>query len=157
MSPSRLADPRFYLSAVIVLSALGLVVLPIVADGTLAVAKPFSTDGRPCRVLRVVDGDTVQMFCGGRGLFRARLTGFDAPELFSPKCMSERIAAFRAKWALRRIIFSAERMTLVFRGTDRYGRRLVAMMLDGRPVAARMIAAGHARAYAGGRRKGWCT
>ena len=63
----RLADPRTFLGAVIVLAATGLVVLPAVADGYLAVARPGSgADGR-CRICRVVDGDTARMWCPGRG------------------------------------------------------------------------------------------
>ncbi|WP_347313007.1 thermonuclease family protein [Defluviimonas sp. SAOS-178_SWC] len=117
----RLADPGTYLGAVIVVAAAGLIVLPTVADAFLAVARPGAGVDGGCRIYRVVDGDTVRMWCPGRGETAARLTGFDTPELFSPACPSE-LAAF----------------------------------VDGEPLARRMIAAGHARPYAGGERTGWC-
>ena len=71
------------------------------------------------------------MWCPGRGDAKARLTGFDTPELFSPSCPAELAAAIRAKWALRLVLFRAEEVRLVRQGTDRYGRALVAAFVDG--------------------------
>lgn len=153
----RLADPRTYLGAVIVLAALGLVVLPVAADAVIAVTRPAAAAEGTCRIYQVIDGDTVRMVCPGRGNTSARLTGFDAPELFSPACASEFAAAVTAKWALRLKLWQAEKVTLVRGGTDRYGRALVTAFLDGAPLAGAMIASGHARPYAGGRRQEWCA
>ena len=153
----RLADPRFYLSAAIVGASAGLIVLPTLADGALAVARPAAATGAACRIYQVVDGDTVRMWCPGSGISKARLTGFDTPELFSPSCSSELAAAIRAKWALRLALLRADELRLVPEGGDRYGRALVAVFVDGAPLARAMIAAGHARAYAGGARQGWCA
>lgn len=155
--PRRLADPRFYLKAVIAAVSLGLVVLPAASDAVIAVARPVADGSGSCRVWQVIDGDTVRMWCAGRGSTTARLTGLDAPELFSPSCPAELLAATRAKWALRLAIWTAGEVVLVREGTDRYGRTLVAAFLDGEPLARRMIAAGHARPYSGGRREGWCA
>lgn len=159
----RLADPRTFLGAVIVLAATGLVVLPAVADGYLAVARPGSgADGR-CRICRVVDGDTARMWCPGRGAAPARPTGFDAPELLSPSCPCEPADATRATWARRLALLRADEARPVREGSDRHGRTLVSAVsavsafLDGAPLARRMTAAGHARAHAGGARQGWCT
>lgn len=153
----RLADPRFYLNAVIVAASLGLVVLPGAADAVLAVTRPALDGGGSCRIYRVVDGDTVRMWCQGRGEVSARLTGFDTPELFSPGCASELAAAVKAKWALRLAIWQADEVMLVRQGTDRYGRALVAAFVDGQPLASKMIVDGHARPYSGGARGGWCA
>lgn len=153
----QLADPRFYLSAVVVVASVLLIVLPGIADVTLAAVRPASVAGGSCRIYQVVDGDTVRMWCPARGNTSARLTGFDTPELFSPSCPSELIAAMRAKWALRLVLLRAGDVRLVREGTDRYGRALVAAFVDGEPLARRMIADGHARAYSGGLRKGWCA
>src|SRR5690606_4129615 len=109
----RLADPRTYLGAVIVLAALGLVVLPVAADAVIAVTRPAAAAEGTCRIYQVIDGDTVRMVCPGRGNTSARLTGFDAPELFSPACASEFAAAVTAKWALRLKLWQAEKVTLV--------------------------------------------
>lgn len=109
-----------------------------------------------CRVTSVVDGDTVRVYCPGRGFDSARLTGFDTPEVFSPRCPGEWWAGTRATWALQRLVWSADEVKIVFHGTDRYDRRLAVLFLDGTNVARTMIEAGHARPYDGGRRRGWC-
>ncbi|HMO09187.1 MAG TPA: hypothetical protein PKD10_16285 [Paracoccaceae bacterium] len=151
----RLADPRTYLTGVMVLAACLLVVLPYGADGVNAVLGPRGTDG--CRVLRVVDGDTVTLWCPGSAPYRARLTGYDAPEVFSPGCAAELAAGMAATWALRGHLFRAQTITVTPRGKDRFDRALVALSLDGRPLAPVMITAGHGRPYAGGPRPDWCA
>jgi len=109
-----------------------------------------------CRVARVIDGDTVVMACPGREAVRARLTGFDTPELSAPGCAAERVAAQRAKAHLQRLLRRADEISMVRSGTDRYGRALVEMRLDGQRLSALMIDAGLARAYTGGQRAPWC-
>lgn len=152
----RLADPRFYLKAVVVVGGLGLILLPTAADLVNAAMKPVAGDGGTCRILRVVDGDTVTLMCPQYGMQSARLLGFDTPEKYAPKCMAEFIAAERASWALRTLIQKADRLVLVRDGTDKYGRALVRLMLDGQDVARQMIRAGHGRTYGGGLRGSWC-
>jgi len=149
------SHPVTQLKLLVGIGALGLIVLPIFADAvTIATGGKPSTGG--CRVVNVIDGDTVSVHCPSRGLERARLTGFDTPEKFSPRCPSELSRAVAATWALRWMIFKAERLSIVKSGTDRYGRALVFLALDGVPVARRMIDAGHARPYSGGARESWC-
>jgi endonuclease YncB( thermonuclease family) len=138
-----------------VAAALGVLALaPLAADGLTAVFGPRAEDG--CRVLRVIDGDTVTLWCPGRGAERARLTGFDAPEVFAPGCAGELAAGLAATVALRAALARAGALAVRRQGRDRHGRALVALTLDGRPLAAAMIAGGHGRPYAGGRRDGWC-
>lgn len=150
----RLADPRFYLKAVIVLAAGLLVVLPWAADGLGLTTGARSLEG--CRVARVIDGDTLSLWCPGRGIERVRLLGFDTPELTSPGCPAEFAAALAATWHLRRLLLGAEVLSVRLGGLDRYGRRLATLGLDGQPLAQAMIAAGHARPYGGAARGGWC-
>lgn len=160
----RLADPRTFLGAVIVLAATGLVVLPAVADGYLAVARPGSgADGR-CRICRVVDGDTARMWCPGRGRRPGpphRLRRAGTPFAVLP--LRTRRRHPRATWARRLALLRADEARPVREGSDRHGRTLVSAVsavsafLDGAPLARRMTAAGHARAHAGGARQGWCT
>ena len=152
----RVLDPIFYLRAVIVVASLALVGLPLVADAVNLTLKSVSAGSEACRIVTVIDGDTVSLWCADRGIVRARLVGIDTPELFSPACLSELAAAQAAAWALRRLIWQSERIEARFDGTDRYARALVDLTLDGVPVARAMIAAGHGRAYDGGRRRGWC-
>lgn len=150
-----LTDPRRWLKLAIVAAVIGLVLLPGIADAVNAVLAPASRGG--CRVAKVIDGDTVALWCSGRGLQTARLKGFDTPEVFSPACATEWANGMAATWHLRRIFFEARTITVAFAGEDRYGRALVSIATDKGPVASRMIADGHARPYAGGVRKGWCS
>lgn len=152
----RLADPLFYLRAVIVVSGLALVAVPLIADGLLAVTRPIAADTQNCRVLRVVDGDTVELWCATDGMHRARLAGFDAPELFSPRCMGELVAAQKAKWALRGLLLGGGPLRMSLGAMDKYDRRLVTVWVNGEPLADAMIARGHARKYAGQARRSWC-
>lgn len=149
-------DPLVYLKAVMALGVLGLVALPYGTDLLTAATKPVAEAEGECRVLAVLDGDTVSLFCPGRGLFRVRLLGLDAPEKFSPRCAAELVAAERATWALRGLLLRAGSLGVTLKGEDRYGRRLARMTVDGTDVARLMIRAGHARAYGGGLRGGWC-
>lgn len=84
----------------------------------------------------VTDGDTIR--CGDE---RVRLTGIDAPEL-PGHCREGRVCApgdgDESKANLARIIggrnVSVERM-----GTDRYGRTLAAVYLDGQNIACAQL------------------
>ena len=149
-----MADPVFYLKAVIGIAALGLIALPYGADAVNLILAPKAADG--CRVVSVTDGDTVRIWCPAKGIEKARIMGYDTPEVFSPSCASELARGYAATWALRRMLFGAEELTIVRRGYDRYDRVLIFMAVDGEPVARRMIDGGHARAYAGGKRGSWC-
>jgi endonuclease YncB( thermonuclease family) len=137
-----------------VIAAIGYFVVPYGAD---AINIAFGAKGAEgCRVLRVVDGDTVTLWCPDQGVERVRLTGFDAPELFSPECAGEYARAVAATWYLRRLLAEGELLTVQHGRLDRYDRRLAALSIDGVPVAQMMIAAGYGRAYGGGPRRGWC-
>ena len=155
-------DPRRVFAAVLVASLGTLGALPHVAEALNGIATPslggWNSPGQDdrCRVAEVVDGDTLTLACPGRMAERARLVGFDTPELFSPGCAGELVSATRAKRHLSRLVGRADHLGVVRHGRDRYGRTLVALSVDGRPVAREMISAGLARTYDGGRRGGWC-
>ena len=106
-------------------------------------------------IVRVVDGDTVKVrvpgLPPGLALLSVRLRGVDAPETRRAECEAERTAAFlRDALAGARVVFRDPRW-----GT--YGGRVIAdAIVDGRPLAAMLIEAGHGRPHDGGRRKGWC-
>ena len=152
----RMADPRFYLKLVIGVAIAGLVVVPTIADLLNAVTKTVASAQGDCRIIRVVDGDTLSMICPDDGMMSARLLGFDTPEKYAPKCFSEFAAAEQASWALRTMIQQAEQISLQREGSDQYGRALVRLELDGLDVARAMVRAGHAREYGGGLRGTWC-
>lgn len=109
-----------------------------------------------CRIVRVVDGDTIRVACGAGGTVPVRLAGLDTPETFRPQCASERARGRAASLHLTALVAQADRVDLQLQGRDKYGRALGRLTLDGRDVARHMIAEGHARAYTGGRRQSWC-
>jgi endonuclease YncB( thermonuclease family) len=129
--------------------------LPVIACG-LAVAMvgavitrtiPGETRGTvPASAIRITDGDTVRL-----GDERIRLLDIDAPELFSPHCPAERVAARRAKSALTTIL--AGRMVTIDRepSPDRYGRTLARLVVGGTSAGDRLQAQGFALPYRPGR------
>ena len=144
----------------------GMVWAGLIAAVTLAygVGAPALDDWRSahrpmtphCRVARVLDGDTLDLVCPGRGWLRARIVGYDAPELFSPRCMAERDAAVQATRVLGTWVRLATRTEVAFLGHDHFGRTLVDMRLSGQRVAREMVESGQGRRYFGGLRGGWC-
>lgn len=115
------------------------------------------TGAPPCTVVRVVDGDTVDLNCLGTGQFRARLMGFDTPETHRPGCAEEALLGQAATRALRALVADARSIEADLGRWDRYNRRLVRLSIDGRDVGARLIAEGLALPYEGGRRVDWCA
>ena len=103
--------------------------------------------GRNC----VVDGDT--FWIGGQ---KVRIADIDAPETHDYRCRSELELGERAARDLQALLNSgAVTMTPIDRDRDAYGRLLRNVRVNGRDVGQALVAAGVARAYAGGRRP-WC-
>lgn len=139
--------PKAFLAALFIAVA-------VVPEG--APPAPPAAEAPACSVSRVVDGDTVDLNCDGAAI-RARLTGFDTPETYEPGCPAEAALGRQATARLRQMVDDATRITADIGGTDRYGRRLVALSLDGQAVSRRMIAENLAVPYSGGRRIDWCA
>lgn len=119
-----------------------------------AVNGVLKADG-DCAVVRLIDGDTVEAWCSS-GLTRVRLDGFDTAEIFSPGCFAERVTGYRGLMALRLALYRAGGIEMTGTATDRYGRRLMTLRVDGTPVGAGLIRQGLAVPYRGGRRIDWC-
>jgi len=132
-----------------------LILLPI-GYRWLEVVSGYTTPTTGCRVTGVIDGDTVRLDCPDLAETRGRLLGFDTPEVVSPQCPAEWRKGMAATAYLRGQIWEAGEIEARPRGTDRYGRLLITLKLDGEDVAERMLASGHARVYHGGKREGWC-
>jgi len=81
----------------------------------------------------VIDGDTVRI--AGISI---RLTDYDAPELFSPKCPREYAQARAAKTELERLI-SQVKLEIVPCATSNYGRLCAEGTINGKPLAQHMI------------------
>lgn len=110
-------------------------------------------------VLYTVDGDTfdarVALWPGFEPNTRVRLRGIDAPERHAA-CEAELKRAEASTKALRAIL--AEGGVAIYNvGRDKYGRIVADVATVKTPnVSSALIAAGHARAYLGGRRQSWC-
>lgn len=118
------------------------------------------TGPRLAVLLRVIDGDTfearLRTDTGREITTRVRLRSIDAPEL-GARCSREYAKALAARRALATILSDGE-IRLWSIGPDKYFGRIVAEASTRRvaDVSQAMIAAGHARRYAGGRRASWC-
>ena len=145
----------------------GPVAAPAVPASSALSATPmsWSREGNPAmrqsvEVMRVIDGDTfearVHLWPGLEMTTRVRLRGIDAPEI-KGACAEEQRMAETATEALRTQL--AEGDVVIFDiGPDKYNGRVVADAATRQTpsVASALLASGHARAYRGGKRGGWC-
>ena len=115
----------------------------------------------PVDVIRTIDGDTflarVHLASGLEPVTRVRLRGIDAPEL-KAQCPEELRMAEAATDALRALLGEGD-VTISNIGPDKYSERVDADVATRKTpnVSNAMLASGHARAYNGGHRSGWCT
>ena len=120
--------------------ALALVLGGRLGDGAPA-AGGAQAAGVQDRVVRVVDGDTVQLARTGR----ARLIGVDTPEVHGrPECFGPEASRF----ARRRLQGRAVLVRGDAEARDRYGRRLVHLFLGGRLFSAELVRRGYATTLA---------
>lgn len=99
----------------------------------------------------VVDGDTFWM----AGV-KIRIADIDTPETHPARCPEEARLGAAATQRLQALLNSgAVTLHSIDRGTDRYGRKLRRVSVDGRGVGDTLIAEGLARPWLG-RRMGWC-
>lgn len=120
-----------------------LAALPAPAASAAAIPGPI-----PAVVERVVDGDTVRVsariWIDQQVAVSVRVRGVDAPELFRPRCETERTAAHAAKQFVEDFL-AGEDVLLADIEHDKYGGRVVARVLAaGRDLGDALIAEGHA-------------
>lgn len=99
----------------------------------------------------VVDGDTIWL----RGE-KIRIADIDAPETHDFRCPSEKELGDQATRRLEELLESGT-ITLqsVDRDTDRYGRKLRIVLVDGESVGETLVSEGLVRRYGSGRQS-WC-
>ena len=114
--------------------------MPLLLVILCLLAPPASADLLAGRVFAVIDGDTVlfrpDTASTTRAFFRLRLADIDAPESGQPHGGDAKRAL--ATLALER------RATVDTRATDRYGRQVGDLVVDGRRLNAELVRAGHA-------------
>jgi micrococcal nuclease len=136
---------------------------PVYGDRTLENTPPLTFEGKQliARVLRVVDGDTVDLVTDhpmirGTYRYRCRLRGIDTPEHRPPKSQPNReaeiAAAKRSALAFTTLLAAHDNVVLAdFHGSEKYGRLLVTLFTpQGLDINAWMVQEGHAVAYDGG-------
>lgn len=118
------------------------------------------------RVLRVLDGDTIEVrahiWLGQEVATRVRLAGVDAPEL-KGACAHERAMATRARAYLAARLVTVDgspvQVSLSEIRSGKYGGRVLARVrtAGGEDLSRALLAAGLARPYAGKARRSWCA
>lgn len=105
--------------------------------------------------IRVIDGDTIEDRSAN---VTYRLVNIDTPETGSrARCVAEREAGNRATVRARTLIAAARDFAIRPTGrTDRYGRTIAFVLVDGRDLGETLIAQGLARPWRG-RREPWCA
>lgn len=104
--------------------------------------------------VRVIDGDTVEDTATGE---RIRLPNIDTPETGDrAQCRAEREAGQAATRAAGHIIASRTITVRRTGRTDRYGRTIGFVLVDGRDLGEIMMERGLARPWRG-RREPWCS
>ena len=108
-------------------------------DSGAVSGPPLPGDARQATVIRVVDGDTVEL--GGVG--KSRLIGIDTPEVYGGvECYGREASAY----AKRQLEGRRVRYTVGRDDRDRYGRLLVYLWLeDGRSFNAMLVSRGYAQ------------
>ncbi|MBB4123595.1 thermonuclease family protein [Martelella radicis] len=108
--------------------------------------------------ISVYDGDTIKI--GGQ---RMRLLDIDTPEISKPRCSYEEKAGSEARDRLRELIGQAGTVEIIDSGTtDKYGRNLIHVEIDGRDAGKVLLNEGLALRYRGGsaawsaRKRHWC-
>ena len=111
--------------------------------GAFLFALSLPSLGEPQTVDRVVDGDTIVV----RGIGRVRLIGVDTPEVQHPRRGSSEPGGQAARTFLKSWL-EGRRVRLEFGPvrTDKYGRTLAYVYLDGTSVTDELIRLGHGRA-----------
>lgn len=91
-----------------------------------------------CRVLHVIDGDSIKVNCQGRAL-NLRLQHIDAPEI------SQSPWGRRAEHALTKLL--EQHVDVSLHGKDIYGRYLAALTQQGLDINLALVQQGYARVY----------
>lgn len=118
------------------------------------VAVADTLRGRAASAIRVIDGDTVE---DTEAAITYRVVNIDTPETGDrAACQAERLLGAQATAAARALIAAAETIDLRTVGrTDRYGRTIAYIVIDGRDFGETLIREGLARPWRG-RREPWC-
>lgn len=115
------------------------------------------------KVLRVIDGDTVEIEAPYLPLPLApklsiRVYGVDTPEKgWRGQCDKERVLGKLATEFTRKLVSNADTVQVEIRQWDKFGGRVLGdLWIDGESLTAMLIENGFAREYYGDKKKSWC-
>ena len=106
--------------------------------GACSIPGGARTPGANARVIRVIDGDTVELADGRR----VRYIGIDTPELRPPEPLAREATEYNRRLVEGRMV----RLERDVSDTDRYGRLLRYVWVDGILVNAELVREGYAEA-----------
>jgi len=134
--------------------------LLLAASAPLALSAPQVYGPYRATVLRVVDGDTVEVgldvYPGIVRIVKIRLAGINAPETRT-RDSCEKAAGLLAKEEMQRLMSRPGPVEVVDLHEGKFAGRAVARILvDGVDVGQVMLQKGLVRPYSGGRRGPWC-
>lgn len=125
-------------------------------------AGPVSTTPQECKVIRVVDGDTLEvpLSCLPRDMkLFVRVHGVDTPEKAPrAKCDAEAQLAAKATEHTKNLVSKANSVVVLSNPEwDKFGGRMLAeVTLRGTTLTKSLIAKGLARPYNGEAKQSWC-
>ena len=133
--------------------------ISLCSSATLAADKIYA-DVIISEVVSIYDADTFRVNIKGWPdiigfQMSIRAMGVDAPEIRG-QCAKEKAAAQLAKQFTVSFLHSADVIELKQIKRGKYFRLLADVYADGQSLAEALIRAKHGRAYAGGKRLGWC-
>jgi len=137
-----------------------LILVCLILSNTVALAGDVLSGPVPARVLRVIDGDTLEVrarvWLGQEIVTRVRLAGIDTPELRG-RCTAEKEQARQARAALQQMIQSGQVRLRNIRYGKFAGRVLADLETDdGQDPQQILLRKGLARPYDGATRTSWC-
>jgi endonuclease YncB( thermonuclease family) len=131
---------------------------------SITFAKEIKPVGYDWKVLRVLDGDTVEVEAPYlpaplKPVLKVRVLGVDTPEK-NPraKCPQEHEKALLATKLTKDAIANAKVIKVYITEWDKYGGRILGdLVIDGKQLSTRLIEAGLAREYYGEAKQSWCN
>ena len=106
--------------------------------------------------VRVIDGDTIEV-CNLNGVERIRIADLDAPESYRPACAKEKLAGIEAKQAaIQFFVRPSVDLDIQRRSTDRYGRSIADVSVNGKDFRQHMITEGHGVQWQFNEKYDWC-
>lgn len=131
--------------------------------GLLIAVTVSAHDVKPAKVLRVIDGDTVEITADWiipplDPKLSLRVLGIDTPEKgFRAKCSQEIELGLKATEYTTAAVATAKNIRVDIQDWDKYGGRVLGeLYLDGQPLSQLLINEGLAAKYNGRTKKSWC-